>query len=114
GPWACLLLPWLSFLPVLGFGFVYDDTQQLLANPNVHGWAGLGKAFTDHVWSFDPSKAGTVHYYRPLFLVALTLGWHAFGAHALGYHALSLHLHLCAGGLAWRLLGALGLSPPAR
>ena len=109
---VCLALACSSFLPALGFGFVYDDALQLVGNPNVHGWAGLGKAFTDHVWSFDPTKAGTLRYYRPLFMVVLTLGWQAFQSHAAGYHALSLLLHLCAGSLVWRV--AQELQVPAR
>ena len=107
-----MALAGVSFLPVLGFGFVYDDATQLVGNANVHTWRGLITAFSEHVWSFDPAKAA--RYYRPLFVSTLTLAWQAFGAQPSGYHALSLALHLGCGALVWRLGAALDLPALAR
>lgn len=111
---ACLIVTCAMYWPVLRFGFVFDDEGQILANPNVHTWDGLQRAFAEHVWEFDPNRAHGGRYYRPLFVVLLTCCYAAFGPHAFGYHALQLLLHGVAGVLLWRLGVRLGLAPAAR
>jgi tetratricopeptide (TPR) repeat protein len=110
----CAALTVALFAPGLDYAFVYDDTQQLVGNPNVHGWDGLAKAWTHDVWAFDPTKQGANRYYRPLFMSVLTVLWQAFGEQPLGYHVVSLLLHLACGGLLVTLGASLGLSSVAR
>ena len=90
---ALVALVLVLFIPqVTSFGFVYDDTSQILENPSIQSWDGLGAAFSQHVWSFDEWK-GDDGYYRPMFVAALTLAWQAFGADPAGWHLLGPLLH---------------------
>jgi Tfp pilus assembly protein PilF len=98
---AALLLPVLLFLRVLFFDFVYDDEVQILANPWIHSFRNLPKFFTQPVWGFlhTPDIHG---YYRPFFLVLLTLCYKLFGTEPLGWHAVNLVLHvLTVAGVFW-------------
>jgi protein O-mannosyl-transferase len=90
---GALILPMLLFLRVLSFDFVYDDEVQILGNPWIHSLHNLLTFFTQPVWGFlhRPDIHG---YYRPLFLVLLTLCYKLFGEEPLGWHAVSLILHV--------------------
>jgi Tfp pilus assembly protein PilF len=90
---AALILPVLLFLRVLYFDFVYDDEVQILANPWIHSFHNLPTFFTQPVWGFlhRPDIHG---YYRPLFLVLLTVCYKLFGEEPLGWHAVNLILHV--------------------
>jgi tetratricopeptide (TPR) repeat protein len=83
----------LLFLRVLFFDFVYDDEVQILANPWIHSFHNLPTFFTQPVWGFlhKPDIHG---YYRPLFLVLLTVCYKLFGEEPLGWHAVNLLLHV--------------------
>lgn len=110
---ALMLVTVLLFIPVLRFGFVYDDAKQVLGNPALRSWQGISSAFQRQVWSFDPTKqVGT--YYRPLFIAALTVLFQLCGENPSGYHAAALLLHLVAGIFVFRLGVGLGLSRFAR
>ncbi len=94
-------------LSALGYEYVYDDKTFIVANPRMHEWSGLARAFVEHAWAFDASKTeGT--YYRPLLVVWLALGQHLFGGSA-GHHAMSIVLHAVAISLVYRVGRALGL-----
>jgi len=103
----------LSYATALSGGFVYDDELQILRNPLLADWANLARAFTGDVWRFYTAPLPGVHaaYYRPLFTVYLTLGWHAFGAHPLPWHVASLVVHLLSTALAYGVVRRM-LSPP--
>jgi 4-amino-4-deoxy-L-arabinose transferase-like glycosyltransferase len=90
---VALILPVLLFLRVLFFDFVYDDEVQILANPWIHSFHNLPTFFTQPVWGFlhKPDIHG---YYRPLFLVLLTVCYKLFGEEPLGWHAVNLILHV--------------------
>jgi protein O-mannosyl-transferase len=98
---AALILPVLLFLRVLFFDFVYDDEVQILANPWIHSFRNLPTFFTQPVWGFL-HRPGIHGYYRPLFLVLLTVCYKLFGEEPLGWHAVSLILHvLTVGAVLW-------------
>jgi Tfp pilus assembly protein PilF len=90
---AALILPVLLFLRVLFFDFVYDDEVQILGNPWIHSFRNLPMFFTQPVWGFlhRPDIHG---YYRPLFLVLLTVCYKLLGEEPLGWHAVTLILHV--------------------
>lgn len=108
GPRAALLVAvvaFISFLPSLRAGFVYDDTLLIANNPAVHHWQGLGSAFVGHFWQTqDLGTQGIgLTYYRPVVTVSFVLNWLLFGGAAWGFHLVNLLLHAASAGLATRL-----------
>lgn len=108
GPRAAELVAvvaFLSFLPSLRAGYVYDDTLLIVNNPLVHHWHGLLSAFAGHFWQTqDLGTQGIgLTYYRPLVTVSFVLNWLAFGGAAWGFHLVNLALHACSAWLATRL-----------
>ncbi|HKF26712.1 MAG TPA: hypothetical protein VKB24_12060, partial [Candidatus Acidoferrum sp.] len=106
-PAAVGLICVLPYLPAIRYGFVYDDDVQVLQNPLLASWQSLGPIFLKPSWSFLYSG---LHggYYRPLFLVWLSLNRHLFGFWPVGWHLASLALHATVCGLFFLLLGRHG------
>ncbi|HVF57475.1 MAG TPA: tetratricopeptide repeat protein [Pyrinomonadaceae bacterium] len=89
----------LVYANSLGGQFLFDDTKQIVGNPQLHSWSNVFSAFTSDVWSF---QRGTVTndiplpYYRPLFTIYLTVGYQLFGLWEPGWHLLNLLVHVLA------------------
>src|SRR5215208_6705604 len=98
---ALLLLTTLLYARTLAFGFVYDDTSQIVVNPRIQSWHHLPSYFTQHLWAHNiPAANG--NYYRPMLLVWLLLNYSLFGGTAMGWHVTSLLLQLAAGVMLFR------------
>jgi protein O-mannosyl-transferase len=113
-----LLRAWIPLgLSVLAFGifsrslfcgFIRDDHQQIVDNPQVHSWHYLPQILTSHLWSHVAGNQA--FFYRPLFslwmLVIYTLG----GLDAWFWHLSSILLHVACTCLVYfagrRLLGS--------
>lgn len=96
----------LVYANALGGQFIFDDTKQIVNNPQLHSWANLWRAFLTDVWSFQEVAAtadAPPPYYRPLFTVYLTVGYKLFGLWEPGWHLLSLLTHATATVLFFRL-----------
>ncbi|HWP45117.1 MAG TPA: tetratricopeptide repeat protein [Blastocatellia bacterium] len=99
------LASFLAYANSLGGDFVFDDTEQIVENVDIRSWDNLGKAFTTHVWAFrerpDALRVPTPPpYYRPVFTVLFTVGYHVFGLWPQGWHLMSLLFHiLCSVGV---------------
>lgn len=99
---ACFLV----YANSLSGDFVFDDTMQIVNNASLDSWGNIVKAFTTDVWAFQrDSGAGNIPppYYRPLFTIYLTVGYHLFGLWQQGWHLLNLAIHTGAAILAYRL-----------
>lgn len=94
----------LPFLPVLGYGFVYDDDVQVFDAINARNWQSSYTYFVSSVW--DPLKAGPLNhnYYRPLFYFWMRINATLFGDHAFWWHLAGIALHLVATILVFSLL----------
>jgi hypothetical protein len=108
GPRAAALvavIAFVSFLPALGAGFVYDDSLLIATNPAVQSWHGVLSAFTGHFWQTE--DLGTLGigltYYRPVVTLSFVLNWLAFAGAAWGFHLVNLLLHAGAALLATRI-----------
>jgi hypothetical protein len=100
----------LPYLRVTEFGFVYDDDVQILQNPLLNSWHSLRAIFSHQSWSFlYPAAPGG--YYRPAFLIWLSINHHVFDARPAGWHLSSLLLHAIVSGLTFLLLRRHGFSP---
>lgn len=99
------LIAFVSFLPALWAGFVYDDTLLIAHNPQVQGAHGIAAAFSQHFWQTTElgSHGVGLVYYRPLVTLSFVLNWLAFAGAAWGFHLVNLLLHASAVFLAARL-----------
>lgn len=94
----------------LGHGFMSDDTQLVLQNPQITGGAPLSVLLgTD--W-FDVGHAERIGYYRPLVKLSLRATYAVFGARLWAYHAGNVLAHAAAV-LALALLLSSLVSPAA-
>src|ERR1041384_7359931 len=78
-----LVITYISFLPSLKNGFVWDDEFYIQKNALIHS-INLKKIFSEYV----------VGNYHPLTILALALEYHFFRMHETGYHAINILLHL--------------------
>lgn len=104
------LLAIAFYAPTLRYGFVYDDEEQILANPVLRRPGSALHAFTDDVWAF---QGGRTNAYRPLQVIAYAVLYQAGGASALPFHALNVVAHAGCAVLVALLAGRLGASPVA-
>ena len=89
----------LVYANSLSGAFVFDDTKQIVGNPQLHSLANIFHAFTSDVWDFQ--RGTLTHdipppYYRPLFTAYLTLGYQLFGLWEPGWHLMNLLTHVIA------------------
>jgi tetratricopeptide (TPR) repeat protein len=91
------LLTGLLYLPVLGFGFVFDDFQYITGNPPVAG--GLGPSSLG--WAFSTGYAGNWH---PLTWLSLMADVSLFGLRPGPMHLVNLLFHAANTALLCQLL----------
>jgi hypothetical protein len=93
---ALLLCTVFVYLPAIGYGFVADDTSQILSNPHIHSWRFIPSYFTSHVWSQIQLAPGehAAPYFRPVFLLWLLANYLLFGYSTAAWHASAILLHV--------------------
>ena len=91
---GALLVAAVVYLRTVIFDFVYDDLGQIVYNPKVKSWKLATSYFRSHVWSQNMDLA---LYYRPLYMLWLTLNYALFGLEAFYWHffAIAVHLTVC-------------------
>ena len=98
----------------IGNGFVWDDNQQIVMNPDLRPGAPIGHLFSGDVWNFRGHAGGGRNYYRPLQMLAYRLMAFIWGFDPHAFHALSIGFHLVAVLLAFfvfrRLCGRIDLA----
>jgi protein O-mannosyl-transferase len=108
---ALLLTACLAFGGTVGYGFVWDDHEQVVDNAALRSWDHLGDFWTTDVLGTTRETGERSNYYRPLFFVEYLLLYQAFGLDARAWHAGAILLHLLAAVVGWRLLRRLGVEP---
>lgn len=93
-PTAVLVLTAAVYLPALSFGFVCDDSQQIVDSQPRYVWSALPSFFTTDVWHYTDFIDS--NYYRPGFLLWLFLNSQLFGLNTVLWHAAAIALHLAA------------------
>jgi protein O-mannosyl-transferase len=89
---------------VLGFywsslenGFVWDDHQQILANPDLLASSPWTRLFSTSVWAFEhPGERTQGNQYRPLQMLTYRVTGEWGGFNAADFHAVSLGFHFAA------------------
>ena len=105
-PFAALAaIVFVTYLPSLRNGFVWDDTFILVENPAVRSLAHVAGYFTDATTSASIDAFG---FYRPLQTLGFALEYQLWGLNAAGYHATNLALHIFVTLLLFAILCRLG------
>ncbi len=94
---ALSVLVLIAYAGNLNNGFVWDDNQQIVMNPDLQPGAPWSHLFAADVWGYKHrDQPGHTNYYRPFQMVAyrLTADW--FGLEPQYLHALSLIFALAA------------------
>lgn len=85
----------LAYVGTLAFGFVFDDSPQIITNQVIRTWAAVPSYFQGHVWAaIYPGTPG--NYFRPLFLLWLRINYAIFGLKPWGWHLTSVLCHMLA------------------
>lgn len=78
------------YFNTLSNGFVYDDEDQVLANPWIRDARYLPEIFTSNAWAYTGQAA---NYYRPVMHIAYMINFHLFGLNPTGFHFVNILLH---------------------
>ena len=84
------------YVATFWFGFVYDDSWQIVDNGTLRSWANAPSFFT--------ASMLRTPYYRPLFLLWLKLNESLFGMSAAGWHVTSVLAHVAVTCLVYLLV----------
>lgn len=84
------------YLPTLGYGFVWDDHEQVVDNPHLRSWSSLPSFWQQDVLALTRAGEQRSNYYRPLFFTAYLVLYQLFGPAAWAWHAVAVALHLAA------------------
>ncbi len=96
---ALIVLPFLSYLPALHAGFIWDDDAYVTSNPTLRSARGL--------WEIWTHPHATPQYY-PLVHTTFWIEYHLWGTgSAVGYHLSNILLHIISALLLYRLLHVL-------
>ena len=107
---AAALLVALLYGRLLSAPFVYDDLEQISANPALASWTAVFHRFILHPVALTSDLRGAGgSLYRPLFWLSLALDRHLWGLSAFGFHLSNLLLHFANGVLLFALLRRLRL-----
>src|SRR3972149_5394530 len=94
----------------VGFGWVYDDEIEVVANVYIRSLASIPEMFTTTAWA----GAGVETYlYRPLPLVTYAVNHALFGLAPWSYHLVNVLLHALASVFVFRLARSWRLSMTA-
>jgi Tfp pilus assembly protein PilF len=80
------------YWPVLGCGFVWDDTALVLRDPFIRSWRLIGEGFRHFLFT----DATPSDFYRPLQRASYTLDYALFGFAPWGWHLLGVAWHAAA------------------
>lgn len=92
GAAALIALCFAVYYGALGYGFVYDDNEQVLRNPWIKSFTNIYKLFTTHTFGFSEESYQPISY-RPMFLFLYMFEYAAFGLVPWGWHLVNIALH---------------------
>ena len=75
-------------------GFVWDDNQQIVKNPDLRTGAPIARLFSGDVWNFRGHTGGGHNYYRPLQMLTYRIAADIWGFDPHAFHGLSIGFHL--------------------
>lgn len=99
---AILVGTFFVFLPEIHYLLLYDDYEQLIANPRLRAWSYVPGYFTMHLWANSPVLPPL--YYRPLFLLWFRFVYAVLGVPSPIWHLSSIIAHLAATACVYLLI----------
>jgi len=87
----------------LGYGFVYDDNEQILGNRWILSFANMPEVFSTHSFGFKGEGYQAISY-RPIFFVVYMAEYAAFGFSAWGWHMVNVATHFVNSALVFLVL----------
>lgn len=105
--WHLALIAALAFglyAATIGFGFVWDDDELVMANPFITRLANLPVLFQSHPFAGVErpwAKGLDVEYYRPVWTTTLALDHALWGLRPHGYHLTNVLLHVAVSLIAY-------------
>lgn len=101
------LLAFACYVQTVRFDFVWDDTEQIVANSRIRSFSNLGLTFQENFWAFYGSQIHG-HYYRPLQTLSYMIAYASGGLSPAPYHWVNVILHVLASlacfWFAWELI----------
>jgi tetratricopeptide (TPR) repeat protein len=99
-------------------GFVWDDHEQILRNPNLLGSSAWTALFASSVWGFQhPGEHARDNQYRPMQMLTYRMTGEASGFNARPFHWVSLLFHFAACllfyAVVYRLTQSVGMAAAA-
>ncbi|MBK7996978.1 MAG: tetratricopeptide repeat protein [Blastocatellia bacterium] len=100
------------FINTLGYDFVYDDISTIVrASPVLENWslANLKLMFSSDMWVFltshlSPEEKKTMLYYRPVYVLALKLGYMFAGKTPWKWHLICVLFHSIISVVVYQLI----------
>lgn len=92
--WIIVILGFCVYLPTLFNGFVWDDEEQIVNNPQIQSLSNLPAFFSGS--TFNAGGGGNLSglYYRPLMTSSFTLVYSIFGLNPFFFHLVQVILHI--------------------
>lgn len=92
-PAAALVLAVFSvYYVALGYGFVYDDSELILANRWILSFSNIPEAFSTHTFGFKEAGYQAISY-RPMLFVIYMAEYALFGFSPWGWHLVNVLMH---------------------
>ena len=89
-------------------GFVFDDSEAIVANKDLRADVPLGKLFLHDFWGTNISSNVSHKSYRPLTILTFRFNyWLAGGLKPLGFHVINVILHAVVSVLSLKLFSVL-------
>jgi hypothetical protein len=80
------------YYTALGYGFVYDDSELILANRWILSFSSIPEAFGTHTFGFKDEGYQAISY-RPMLFVIYMAEYAVFGFSAWGWHLVNILAH---------------------
>lgn len=89
---ALVLAVFSVYYTALGYGFVYDDSELILANRWILSFSNITEVFSTHTFGFKEEGYQAISY-RPMLFVIYMAEYAAFGFSAWGWHLVNVLMH---------------------
>lgn len=100
GAAVLILLTFISYLPAIGGGYIWDDDSYIIDNvPHFQDADGLAR-----LW-----QPRTTKQYYPAVFTTFWVEYQVWGLNPMGYHIVNVLLHVANALLVWRLCVMLGV-----
>lgn len=80
------------YYPCLGYGFVYDDSELILANRWILSFSNIPEVFTTHTFGFKEGGYQAISY-RPMLFLIYMAEYAFFGFSAWPWHLVNVVMH---------------------